>query len=435
VGQALLLLALILINGALSMSEMAIASSRRARLTARALDGDAGAQAALELAAAPNRFLSTVQVGITLIGIIVGAIGEASFTAPVEAALAGLPAVAPASRWLSLVIVVAVITYLSLVIGELVPKRLALQHAEAIAARVARPMQTLSRLAAPAVAFLSASTNAVLRLLRVGPPSEPAVTEEEVELLLQEATSAGVFAPAEQELVAGVFDLGDRRVGELMTPRYRIVALDLQDPPEVNRKIMAESPHRAFPVYDGDLDHLVGIVTAKDLWTRVVRGEPEGVRDVVRRPTIVPESLPALAALDRFRTTGEEIAIVVDEYGGVQGLLTLHDVLEAIVGDLEPAGAAAEQEAVRRPDGSWLLDGALPAHDVRELLDLPTLPGEAAGEFETLGGFIMAQLGHIPQAAETVDWGGWRFEVVDMDGRRVDRVLATQAVGEPADEG
>jgi magnesium and cobalt exporter, CNNM family len=435
VGQALFLLGLILINGALSMSEMAIASSRRARLTARALDGDAGAQAALELAAAPNRFLSTVQIGITLIGIIVGAIGEASFTAPVESALERLPVVAPASRLLSVIVVVAVITYLSLILGELAPKRLALQHAEAIAARVARPMQALSRLAGPIVALLSASTNAVLRLLRVGPSNEPAVTEEEVELLLQEATSAGVFAPAEQQLVAGVFDLGDRRVGELMTPRYRIVALDVQDPPVVNRQIMAESPHRAFPVYDGELDHIVGIVTAKDLWTRAVRGEPESVRDVVQRPMIVPESLPALAALDRFRTTGEEMAIVVDEYGGVQGLLTLHDLLEAIVGDLEPDGLEAEQEAVRRPDGSWLLDGALPAHDVRELLDLPSLPGEAAGEFETLGGFIMAQLGRIPKATDEVDWGGWRFEVVDMDGRRVDRVLAAPAVGEPADEG
>jgi putative hemolysin len=311
-----------------------------------------------------------------------------------------------------------------------VPKRLALQHAEPIAARVARPMQTLSRLAAPFVAILSASTNAVLRLLRVGPPSGPAVTEEEVELLLQEATSAGVFAPAEQEHVAGGVDLGDRRVGELMTPRYRIVALDLEDPPAINRQKMADSPHRAFPVYEGELDRIVGIVTAKDLWTRTVRGEPELVRDVVRRPMIVPESLPALAALDRFRTTGEEIAIVVDEFGGVLGLLTMHDLLEAIVGDLEPDGSDDEQEAVRRPDGSWLLDGALPAHDVRELLDLPSLPGEAAGEFETLGGFIMAQLGHIPKTSDTVSWGGWRFEVVDMDRRRVDRVLAEPAGAE-----
>ncbi|HET7092170.1 MAG TPA: hemolysin family protein, partial [Thermomicrobiales bacterium] len=345
------------------------------------------------------------------------------------------PAAAPASRLLSVSVVVAVITYLSLILGELAPKRLALQHAESIAARVARPMQALSRLAGPIVALLSASTNAVLRLLRVGPPAEPAVTEEEVELLLQEATAAGVFAPAEQQLVAGVFDLGDRRVGELMTPRYRIVALDLEDPPAVNRQIMAESPHRAFPVYDGELDHIVGIVTAKDLWARAMRGEPDSLRDVVQRPTVVPESLPALAALDRFRTTGDEIAIVVDEYGGVQGLLTLHDLLEAIVGDLEPEGIEAEQEAVRRPDGSWLLDGALPAHDVRELLDVPSLPGEAAGEFETLGGFIMAQLGRIPKPADVVDWGGWRFEVVDMDGRRVDRVLAAPAVGQPADEG
>jgi putative hemolysin len=197
---------------------------------------------------------------------------------------------------------------------------------------------------------------------------------------------------------------------------------------------MADSPHRAFPVYDGDLDHLVGIVTAKDLWERTIRGEPDSLREVARRPTIVPESLPALKALDRFRATGDDIAVVVDEYGGVQGLLTLYDLLEAIVGDLEPDGVEAEQAAVQRADGSWLLDGALPAHDVRDLLDLSSLPGEAAGEFETLGGFIMAQLGHVPNAADVVDWGGWRFEVVDMDGRRVDRVLASRAADATAED-
>jgi putative hemolysin len=323
-------------------------------------------------------------------------------------------------------LVVGLVTYLSLLIGELVPKRLALQNPERIARLVAQPMTALSRIAAPFVSFLGKSSELMLRLLGVRHAEDPPITEEEIGMLLQEGTAAGVFAPAEHEMVEGIFDLGDREARELMTPRYRLVALDVEDSLEENYRKMAEAPHHIFPVYEGELDDLIGMAPVKKLWAASVSGEPIDLRALAEPALIVPETMPALEVLERFRDRQSTAAMVVDEYGGIQGLLSLHDLMEAITGDLAPAQERSG-EVVRRADGSWLLDGALPVHEVRDVLDLDEMPGEESGAYETLGGFVMAQLERIPAVGDATDWGGYRFEVVDMDGRRVDRVLVSAA--------
>jgi putative hemolysin len=326
----------------------------------------------------------------------------------------------------AVLLVVALVTYLSLVIGELVPKRLALQNPERIATLVAQPMTALSRVVSPFVNFLGSSSELILRLLGVRHAEDTPITEEEIAILLQEGAAAGVFAPAEHEMVEGVFDLGEREVRELMTPRYRVVALDVEDPQEVNFRVMAESPHQVFPVYEDELDRLIGMVQVKKLWAASLSGEPIDLRTLAEPALIVPESMPALEVLERFRDRVDNVAMVVDEFGGIQGLLSLHDLMEAITGDLTTSQEAAG-EVVQRADGSWLMDGALPVHEVREVLDLDPLPGEESGEFETLGGFVMSRLGRIPEVGDMTDWEGRRFEVVDMDGRRVDRVLVSIA--------
>ncbi len=424
--ELLIVFVLVLINGVLAASELSIVSARKARLQPRADEGDAGARTALALAAEPDRFLSTVQIGITLIGIVAGAFGGAALTVPVAEWLRRVPPLAPYATAVAGFLVVGLITYLSLLIGELVPKRLALQNPEGIAIRVARPMAMLSRIAAPIVAFLAFTSDLVLRLIGARASDEPPVTEEEVELLLQEGARHGVFAEAERVVVQGVFDLGDRNTGELMTPRRKMVVLDLSQPDEENRRRILEAPHTTFPVIDGSPDNVVGLVSVKALWGKDDPSVPLDLAGSMIAPMFVPESAPVLRVLEQFRRAGTHLALVVDEYGGVEGLLTMQDVLDAIAGDLDAPDEAHDGRAVRRADGSWLLDGSLPAHEVRELLEIGDLPGEEDGEFETLGGFIMASLGHVPSVGEIAEAGGWRFEVADMDGNRVDRVLAAQ---------
>jgi putative hemolysin len=426
VRDLLLVAILILVNGLFAMSELAIASSRKTRLQQWAEEGDPKARTALELAEHPNRFLATVQIGITLIGIVTGFFGGAALSDPVAAQLARVPWIAPYSRLVAVLLVVGLVTYLSLLVGELVPKRLALQNPERIAMAVAQPMNALSRVASPIVTLLGKSSELILRLLGVRHSADPPITEEEIEILLQEGAAAGVFAPAEHEMVEGIFDLGDREARELMTPRYRLVALDIEDPLEVNYRKMAEAPHHIFPVYEGELDDLIGMAPVKKLWAASVRREPIDLRALADPALIVPETMPALEVLERFRDRQDTAAMVVDEYGGIQGLLSLHDLLEAITGDLTPSQERSG-EVVRRSDGSWLLDGALPVHEVRDVLDLDEMPGEETGAYETLGGFVMSQLERIPAVGDATDWGGYRFEVVDMDGRRVDRVLVSNA--------
>jgi putative hemolysin len=413
---------LILAQGLFSMAEFAIVSARRHRLQTLAENGDARAGAALELAAEPNRFLSTVQIGITVIGVLSGAYGGAVFAESVAGVVAQVPALAPYAYSISLALVVLLITYLTLLVGEIVPKRVALANPEGIAVRVARPMRALSIVSAPAVALLSASTELVLRLLRVREPTESSVSEEEVRLMLEEGTSAGVFDEEEQELVDRVFRLSDRRVASLMTPRHEIVGVDLEDPLEENLERMREAGHSYYPVYRGSLDRTEGMVSVRALWARTTEDGPPEIESAIFEPLYLPESLPALKVMEQFREATTHVALVTDEYGSIEGLLTLHDLLESIVGAL-PDVRDEEPEAVQREDGSWLLDGLMPVEEFRARFDIPGLPDEERGYYQTLGGFVMMHLERTPVTGDRFEWSGNGFEVVDMDGNRVDKVL------------
>jgi putative hemolysin len=428
-AQIVIILLLLLLNGVLAMAELAIVSARKARLQQRAEAGSAGARAALELANAPTHFLSTVQVGITLVGILAGAFGGATLAEELAKLLR--PVFGQSSDAVSLVLVVLAITYLSLIIGELVPKRLALSHAETLATILARPMRWLATLVGPAVRFLSFSTDLMLRLLRIRPSGEPPVTEEEIKIMLEQATEAGVVEEAEQKMVESVFRLADRRVDEIMTPRPKIVWLDLDAPMDENWRRIAASRHSHFPVYQGKEDNVVGLVSVKDLWARRVDGLPVDLQAVVRMPLLVPESMPALKVLELFRTTGTHLGIVIDEYGSVQGLVTIIDLMEALVGALPERGEHDERHVVQRNDGSWLLDGTLTVDEFQHILNIAALPAEQEGEYQTLGGFVMAHLARIPRSGDYFDWQGYRFEVMDMDGNRVDKVLVALALQPP----
>ncbi len=433
--EILIIFLLLLANGFFAMSEIAVVSARRARLQQRAEDGDVRAADALALAQDPDDFLSTVQVGITLIGILAGAFGGATVARYLAAALAAIPALAPYSSALGLAVVVVLITYFSLVIGELAPKRLALNAPERIAMVVARPMRSLARLVAPVVWLLSTSTDLLLRLLGFRPSGEPTVTEEEIKIMMAQGAQAGVFTAAETEVVQNIFRLADRTVSSVMTPRLDIVWLDLDDTTDQIRCKVAESGFSRFPVCQGGLDNVVGIVEAKALLVCQWEGGPLDLRSVMQPPQFVPEASSAVSLLSLFQESGLHCALAVDEYGSVQGLVTLHDVLRAALGDVTGAVPGEEPLAVQREDGSWLLDGRLSAEDLRSLLGLRgELPGEEEGAYETLGGFVMMHLGRIPEVADHFEWAGLRFEVVDMDGRRVDKVLVTPAAAD-AQEG
>lgn len=423
-SQILIILLLMLANGIFAMSEMAIVSARRVRLQEMANSGDAKARAALELANSPNRFLSTVQVGITLIGILAGAFGGAALSETIAVYLARIPALAQYSEAIAFGLVVLIITYLSLIIGELVPKRLALNAPEKIAANVAAPMQVLARVASPLVHLLSISTELVLKLLRVSPDvNEPLVTEEEIKLLLRQGAEAGMFEVAEQDMVERVFHLGDQRVAGIMTPRLDIVWLDLNDSTEINRRKMIDNPHTRFPVCQETLDNLLGIVHITDVLAQSLQGQAIDLLAALKQPLVIPETTHALKILELFKQSGTHIALVVDEYGVIQGIVTLNDVMELVIGEVPFADQQEEADIIRREDGSWLVDGLLPIGELKELLNLEALPGEERGNFHTLGGFVITHLGHIPRSSDYFEWDVFRFEVVDMDGNRVDKVM------------
>jgi len=421
--EVLFILLLVVANGVFALSEMAVVSARKVRLQQWANEGNTNARTALELANAPTRFLSTVQVGITLIGILAGALGGATIAKKIALLLSQIRLLAPYSQAIGLGIVVVSITYLSLIIGELVPKRVALNNPERIAATIATPMRALSALASPVVHLLSTSTEVALRLLGIKPSLEPQVTEEEIRVLIKQGTEAGTFEVAEQDMVQRVFRLGDRQVSGLMTPRLEIVWLDLEDLAENNRHKMARSAHSRFPVCQGGLDNVIGVVQVKDLLARSLAGEVIDLTAALQTPLFVPESMPALNVLELFKKSGTHTALVVDEYGVVQGLVTLNDILEAIVGDIPSVDELAEPQVVQREDGSWLLDGLLPVEDFFELFNIQALADEQRGNYQTLGGFVTTHLGRIPAAADHFEWRKLRFEVMDMDGNRVDKVL------------
>jgi putative hemolysin len=428
IWQVLIVVVLILLNGFFALSELAIVSARRVRLEAMAEAGSHGAARALRLAEDPTGFLSTVQVGITLIGIFAGAYGGTTLSEPLAEALREIPGLARQAGTIAFATVVLVTTYLSLIVGELVPKRLALQNAEAIAAAVSGPMDLLARAGKPVVWFLRVSTEAVLRLLGRHAVEASVVTEEEVKALIAEGTDAGVFHEAERKMLEGVIRFADRPVRAIMEPRTAIVWLSADDPLEEVLDEIAASGHSRFPLADGSLDDIVGIVQVKDVLELVRRGGGD-LREVARQPLYVGEGTPALRLLELFRSSGLHMALVVDEYGALEGLCTPTDILTSIAGELPEEGAEAEPGAVKREDGSWLMDGSLPIDRAADILGLKP----AGDDYATLAGLVLREMGHIPEPGECVEAHGWRFEVVDMDGRRIDKLLVGPAAPVEAD--
>lgn len=433
--QIAVIVVLILLNGLFAMSETALVSSRKARLKQRGEAGDRGARAALELAESPNRFLSTVQIGISLVGVLAGAFGGAALAGPLAEALRGVSWLAPYAGPLAFGTVVAGITYLSLIIGELVPKRLALNGAEAVAARVAGPMRLLSAITAPVVWFLSASTEGVLGLLGVRHKDAPPVSEQEVEILMEEGARAGVFEEEERELVARALRLDDRPVRELMTPRPNVIWLDADDPPEEILRRARESRHSYFPVARGDLDDLLGLASIKDDWAREAAEHPAGLLGALRQPALVPEGAPASRALEAFKGSGLPLAPVIDERGHLEGVVTLTDVLEALVGEVPDVDEPATETIARREDGSWVVDGLLAAEELEGRLGLGESPRDSeTADYQTVGGLVMDALGRVPVAGDCFEREGYSFEVLRMDGRRVDKVLITPQRGVAAED-
>jgi putative hemolysin len=417
--EILIIFLLIVLNGVFALSEIAVVSSKKPRLQQRANEGDLRAKRALELAANPNLFLSTVQVGITLIGVLAGAVGGATLGDQLAPIIAQIPLLEPYATSLALFIVVLLITYLSIVLGELVPKRIGLQNPERLAASLSGLMLFISRIFKPLVWFLTKSSDIVLRLLGQKPSIESPVTEEEILVQIDQGTQAGVIEETEQDMVEGVFRMHERRVFSLMTPRSEIVWLDVKDSPQEIQKVIEESMFSRFPVCEDSLDNVLGIIKARDLLLESLHGEPLALKRNLQQIKYIPETAFASRALELFKTGAAEMLLIVDEFGSVQGILTINDILEEIVGDLE----IGEPQATQRQDGSWLLDGMLSIEDFKEIFNIRRIPDE--DEYETLGGFIMTSLGRVPKPADRFEWTVYRFEVMDMDGNRVDKVLVT----------
>lgn len=419
--EIVIILLLLVCNAIFAMSEMAIVSARTIRLQQMAQRGNQGAAVALQLAENPNRFLSTVQIGITLISIFTGAFGGATIAGELSIPLRALPWIGEYANSISLTIVVGAITFLSVIMGELVPKRIALSNAEQIATLISRPMRGLSFLAIPIVHLLSATTDMILKLLGVQASANEKVNEEEIRMLIHQGAQAGTIEKAERDMVESIFRLGDSPLESMMTPRPEIVWLDINMPEEEIRHQIHTSPHTRLPVCDGDLDHILGILQAKELLNACLNGQSFDLKSVLLEPLLMPATMPTLQALEHFKQSGLHIGLVFDEYGGIEGLVTLIDILQAIVGDIPTLGEMAEPLVVQREDGSWLVDGLITISDFKETFALPLLPGE--GKYQTLGGFIVFMLRHIPITGNYFDWGGFRFEVADMDRYRVDKVL------------
>ena len=417
-----IVLLLILLNGLFALSELAIVSSRRSRLAALAAEGRQGASSARALAADPGHFLSTVQIGITAVGLIAGAYSGANLTDDLTGYLLSKGMPASAAGWLAYISVFSIITYLSLIVGELVPKNLALRHAESIACAVAPLMTTLSRIAAPAVWLLDVSTRAVFWLLRQRDAPKSTVTEEEIKGLIVEAEGAGVLESGERQLISGVLRLGDRPVRGLMTPRTDVDWIDANaDAADVKARLLA-SPHTRLPVGEGSPEDLIGVVRARELLVALMSDTPLDVRAHLRQAPIIPDTTDALDVLETLRDAQVPMALIHDEYGHFEGIVTPADVLEAIAGVFR-SDVEEEPYAVPRDDGSWLLSGAMPADAMAEQLGI-TLPEKR--DYQTLAGFMLAALRRLPAAGEFMEAHGWRFEVVDLDGRRIDKVLATR---------
>ncbi len=423
IGNEVLAIGLLIVaNAFFAMSELAVISARKSRLQKWVKMGNRRAKAALDLAITPSKFLSTMQIGITLAGILTGAIAGRSLADRMAAYLESLPLIAPYHREVGLVLVVLVTTFTVLVLGELVPKRLALRHPEMIATFISLPLRWFTKLCAPLLRLLNFSTEAVCRLFGRTANDEPPVTEEEIKRLVRQGAAAGVFEEAEQDMVEAVLRLGDKTARALMTPRTQIAWLDLETGVDKIREKIISSGHSCLPVGKGSLDKVAGVVHAKDLLGLHLGGGSLNLKSVIQEPFFVPRSVSILEVLDAFKQSGQHVALVVDEYGGIEGLLTPHDVLEAIAGDIPFDGKPADPKAIQRQDGSWLLDGMLSIEEFKEIFHVENLPGEKRDAYQTLGGFIFTRMERVPSVSETFEWNGLRFEIVDMDGKRIDKV-------------
>jgi putative hemolysin len=421
--EIFLILVLVVANGVFSGSEIAIVSARKVRLEQMAKQGDRRAKLALKLSKSPNDFLSAVQIGITLIGILSGAVGGATVARRLEGFLEKTPLLSAYSNPLSIFVVVGLITYLSLVIGELVPKRIALSHPEQLARNVAPAMLWLSRLTAPLVRLLGLSTDALLGILGISSDEQSPITEEEIRVLIEQGTQAGMIEEAEQEIVERVFRLGDRPVKTLMTPRTAIAWLDVECTWEENQEEIRQTRYSRYPVGQDSLDECLGFVRIKDLLNAQWSGQAIDLRQLAQPPLFVAENTRSLTVLEMFRESGTHIALITDEYGGIEGLVTLNDLIEAIVGNLPNDNQRQEPQIIQREDGTWLLDGLLAIDEFKDLFDKEKLPNETEGNYHTLGGFIIEMLGKIPQSGDYFETEDLRLEVVDMDGIRIDKVL------------
>jgi putative hemolysin len=425
---------LIILNGLLAMCELSLVSSRKARLEQWENEGNPGAAVALELANSPDSFLPTIQIGITFVGILTGAFGGATVAEPLIGYLAGFQQISRYSDAIGVTIVVICIAYFSIVIGELLPKRLALNNPERLACIIAPSIKGFSRLAHPLVVLLSGSTNMLLHISRIKPSAEPAVTEEEIKLLIDKGTQAGIFQEFEHDTIERVFRLADRRVSVLMTPRADIISLDLDESEKEIKGKIAQYKYSFFPVIQNTLDNIVGVIRWKDLLSLTMESKPFDIKSITRRPLFVTEKTPAVKLLELFKTTKMHIAFVVDEYGAIQGLVTLDDILGSVFEDVEDS-PEGEREIVSREDGSWLVSGSLPLDEFMDYMETGRLDEKERTGVNTVGGFVMWKLGTVPSEGQHFEWKGLRIEVVDMDGRRVDKILVSRVLPTiPAEE-
>jgi len=435
--ELLILVSLVVANGLLSMAETGVVASRKAKLQEWADDGDASAGRALALKEHPQRFLALVQFWLTLSGMIAGVLGGARLAGKLDAWMAShtpsWDAPGDSTSTAAFALVAIGLTSFMLLFGELVPKRIALAYPERVAAVLAGSMRALAWLAAPFLKILELATSAVLALIRFKPPvGAPEVSNDEVRALIEQGLHAGSFNQAEQQMVTGVLELDELSVTVLMTPRPKIVFLNLDDSDEVNWRKIVSSAHTNFPVYEGNRDQVIGMVSVKALWANAAIGLKNNLRDHLTAPLFVPETVSAVQVLETFQNTGKQLALVTDEFGTVQGIVTLYDVMRAIVGVLPQPGDRRRPPAVQREDGSWLVEGSLGIVEFKRRFSFGVLPGEDDDRYQSLGGFVVDRLGHIPNAGESFHWGGWRFEVVDMDRHRVDKVLLVQSPTQPA---
>lgn len=426
-----IIVVLIVVNGIFSMSELAVVSSRKGKLQKMYNDGKKHAKTAIDLMENPNQFLSTIQIGITLIGILTGAFGGATLSDPLNAIIS--PYI-PYSEIVSTIVVVIITTYLSLVVGELVPKRVALNNPENIAVKVAKWMKLLSKASGPFVVILSKSTNGLLRLMGISHEENNAITEEEIELMIEEGRVEGTIEKEEEDIIKRVFKLDDQKVDMIMTPRNEIVWIDLEDTPEENQNKIIESKRSIFPVASGELDDFIGVVQAKDILSVLFKKEDLEIEDIIKDPLVVPENLEALELVKQFKENKEYVhmSLVVDEFGSLTGLITLNDLLEGIVGDIPGIDETDDPIAIKRNDDSWLIDGRYQIDRFKELFDFDgEFPDEKEDNFTTIAGFILSYCGKIPTDGETFKWDRFCFEIMDMDGHQIDKILVTDLGDKP----